>query len=323
MSSNYQIPEVSGELVADVAKTLANSSAPMSLIQLINCYVGQFGDEYVRRAAIAGVQLGMIQGTSVAYSCVESQKSLLKKVSKSELHIPFQAALQNYGPFLMYADYLGKHYGSLSAATRARGLFQIQISPEKVEKTLRQWGKYSELIEENGQELRIKVKVDNLLFDYAKRLVEALEAELQAKLFTIDMLGAEVFAYLDSNNIKLDDLAKALRNYESDSKPSAARSLELYERFVHTLANQKGVNVQKPTGLMNWVDGFERKDLPSNLLHVCHGMVGIRNMSHHNPDVETGKPWAISKQAALTSTLLVPIVIRSMFLSISKAEYEF
>lgn len=323
MPSTYQIPEVSGELIVDVSKTMANSPTPLSLNQLINCFVGQFGDEYVRRAAIAAVQLGLIYGNSASYSCVESHRDLLKKVSKSELHIPLQLGLQNYGPFLMYVDYLGKHYTSLSAATRVRGLFEIQTSPEKVEKTLRQWGKYSELIEGEGQELRIKIKVDNLLFDYAKRLVESLEAELQAKLFTIDMLGAEVFAYLDSNDIKLDDLAKALRNYESDPKPSAARSLETYEKFVHSLANLRGVNMQKFTGLMGWVDGFERKDIPANLWQVCHGMVGLRNMSHHNPDAETGRTWDISKQAALTGTLLVPIVIRSMFLSAVKNQYEF
>jgi len=323
MASEYQVPDVSGEIIADAAKTLANSPSPMTMMQLTNCYVGQFSSEYVRRAAIACVQLGLAEQSAGHFTCVETHRDVLKKARKDEMRVAFGYGLQNYGPFLLYADYLSKGFSTVDAATRTKGLFQIQTSPDKIEKNLKGWGKYAGLFEDSPSGLKIKVHTDHLLVDYVKKLVEALEAELQSKLFTIDMLGPEVFTYLDSSGIKLDDVAKALRNYETDPKTSAGRSLEIFEKFVHTLAGQKGVNNQKPTGLMNWVDGFQRQDLPSNLLHVCHGMVGMRNMTHHNPDVETGHEWNISKQAALTSTLLVPIVIRAVYLYASARKQEF
>jgi hypothetical protein len=162
------------------------------------------------------------------------------------------------------------------------------------------------------------------LFDYVKQLVEALEAELQAKLFTIDMLGPEVFTYLDTNGVKLDEIARALRNYEVDPKPSASRSMDIYESFVHLIAGQNGVDVSKPKGLSEWVESLKSKKLiASNLLLLHHGLIGIRNMTHHNPDSETGKAWNITKQAALVSTLVVPIIMRTTYLYIMKKEQEF
>jgi hypothetical protein len=322
--TEYQLPDVSGELIADVAKTLANSATPMTVAQLADCYVGQFGQEYVRRAAQASSQLGLADAKAGGFACSENHRDILKKASKPDLKVAFRGGLQNYGPFLLYADYLSKSFTSLEAAMRIKGIFKIQAAPDKVERSLKGWGKYADLIVEDRTGLKIKVQTQNLPFDYVKKLVEALEAELQAKLFTIDMLGPEVFAYLDNNEIKLDDMAKALRNYETDPKPSASRSLDIYERFVHTIAKERGVDVQKSKGLMEWVDGLRSKgDLAANLLHLCHGMVGVRNMTHHDPDSETGQPWHISMKGALTSTLLVSITIRTMYLYIMQRKQEF
>jgi hypothetical protein len=38
----------------------------------------------------------------------------------------------------------------------------------------------------------------------------------------------------------------------------------------------------------------------------------MRNMTHHDPDKETALPWAITKEGALITTLLVPVIMRSM-----------
>jgi hypothetical protein len=324
LSFNYQIPEVSGELIADVAKTLANSPVSMSLARLAECYTGQFSPEYVRRAVVASAQMELTELKGAAYACSESQRDILRKASKPELKLAFRGGLQNYGPFLLFADYVSKGFSAMDAATRTKGLFAIQAVPDKIEKALRGWGKYAELIEETGTRLRIKVQTDHLLLDYVKKFVDSLEAELQAKLFTIDMLGPEIFTYLDTHEIKLDDIAKALRNYETDPKPSAARALEVFERLAHTLADEKGVNTQKSRGLMEWLEQLRsQKEVASNLLLLCHGMVGLRNMTHHNPDSETGIPWNISKQGALVGTLLVPIAIRTLYLYVMQRKQEF
>ena len=324
--SEYLIPEVRGDLVADVAKTLANSRKPMTLSELSRSFEGQYSPEYVRRAAIACSQLKLAIVQDGTFACNESDRDDLKKATKSELCIPFRKRLQDYAPFLLFVDILSKQFSSIESAMRIRGILNIAMAPKKLERTLKGWGKYAQVIEELEQgKISICIETEKLLADYVKKLVESLEAEISAKIFTIDMLGPEVFAYLDSQGISLTDIAQALRNYEKDPKPSASRACEIFEAFIHSLAQTKGIFVPKPRPTLNdWCEGLRsQKEVPSNLLLACHGLVGIRNMTHHNPDAETGRPWNISKQAALTSTLLVPILIRSVYLYSTQRNQEF
>jgi len=324
--SEYAIPEVTGELITDVAKTLANSRKPLALKELSRSFEGQFSAEYVRRAAIVCGQVKLAVFQSGTYVCNEADRDDLKKATRSELYVSFRKRLQDYAPFLLYIDLLSKEFSSLESAMRIRGILNIDASPEKLERILRGWGKYARIIEESKEgKIAICVETEKLLADYVRKLIESLEAEIRAKIFTIDMLGPEVFAYLDSQGIGLTDIAQALRNYEVDPKPSASRSCEVFEAFIYSLAQTKGVSVPKPRPtLMDWCDGLRaQKEISANLLLVCHGLVGIRNMTHHNPDSETGKVWNISKQAALTSTLLVPIVIRSVYLYSTQRNQEF
>ncbi len=320
------IPEVKAEVIADVAKTLANSKNPLTLNELSKSYTKEYSPEYIRRAAVASAQMKLAVFESGAYACNESDRDDLKKAMRSELFGPFAKRLQDFGPFLLYADLVSKEFSSIESATRIRGILDIDVEPEKLERALRGWGKYAKLIEESKQgEIKICIDTDKFVGDYIKRLMESLEAEISAKIFTIDMLGPEVFAYLDGQGISLTQIAYALRNYESDSQHSAARSTEVFEAFMHALIQTKGIQIPKPRQtLMDWVEGLRsNKEIPANLLLACQGLVGIRNMTHHNPDSETGLSWNISKQAALTSTLLVPITIRSVYLYAMQRKQEF
>src|SRR6266487_3962115 len=128
---SYQIPDVSADLISDVAKTLANSPSPMSVSQITECYVNQFGGEYVRRAAVASAQLGLSELIKGEYVCAEGHRDVLRKATKSELRVAFRGGLQNYGPFLLYADYLSKAFSSLEAASRTKGIFESSLIQTK------------------------------------------------------------------------------------------------------------------------------------------------------------------------------------------------
>jgi hypothetical protein len=107
---NYQIPQVKGELIADVAKTLANSGKPLKLKELAKCFEGQYSEEYVRRAAVACSQIGLATYETGVYTFNESERNDLKRATKSELYITFRKRLQDYTPFLLYVDFLSKEY---------------------------------------------------------------------------------------------------------------------------------------------------------------------------------------------------------------------
>src|SRR5438445_12916343 len=108
MTKGYQIPDVSAALIADLAKTLANSASSMTLSELADCYVGQFKSDSVRRATIANVQLGFAEANQAVYSCSEIHRDVLKKADKSELKIAFRGAQQNEGPSVLCSDCLSK-----------------------------------------------------------------------------------------------------------------------------------------------------------------------------------------------------------------------
>lgn len=325
-TKGYLIPEVAGELVADVAKTIASSPRPLSQSEVVKCFEGQYTPEYISRAILAGLQIKILSQTAEkGYVASEESRDDLKRANRKELSVPFRKHLQDFSPFLLYIDFVSKGYPSIEAARKTGGIFSISAAPEKINTTLRGWGTYSGLVSYNRQtgNITINIETEKLLTQYVKKLLDALEAELRAKVFAIDMLGSNVFAYFDQKGLSLNDFATALRNYEADPKPSAGRALETFEAFVYAIADDKGIPVQKPKTLSEWCDGLRAKrEIPSNQLLLCHGLIGARNMTHHNPDAETGQPWIISRQAALTFILLSIVAIRSVYMYVDNRTQE-
>jgi hypothetical protein len=192
---------------------------------------------------------------------------------------------------------------------------------------LRRWGMFSKLIELDKKtgKLGIKLDIEKLSVEYVMRLLKAFEAELKAKFFIIDMLGPEVFAYLDQKHIGLDEITSALLEYESDTRGAASRATQTFELFLWRLAEDAGVDpkILKGAGIIEIADALRAQDgLLSKHIHLCHWIGSIRNMTHHGPDKETGKTWDISKQGALLSTLFVPAAVRSLYLYSKERKQE-
>jgi hypothetical protein len=322
----YLIPDVSAEIVMDVAKILANSATPMNETDVGACFERPYAPNYITSALAVCSQLGLAEEREGAYSGAELLRSDVKRASKKELFVPFQACLKNYPPFLLYVDFASKGYDSVGSAARTKGIFKIASSLKIVESSLRRWGIYSKLMEvdkKSGKPV-LKIDVDRLSAEYVMRLLKAFEAELKAKVFMIDMLGPEVFAYLDQKQIKLDDLTDALLEYETNSKGAASKATQTFELFLWRLLEDSGVGPITGSGPIQLADTLaKQKSVLSNHTHISHGIGGIRNMTHHDPDKESGSAWTISKQGALLTTLLVPATIRSIYLYSKEKKQEF
>jgi hypothetical protein len=327
-STDYVIPDVSAELVMDVSKILANSAASMTETQVAECFAKKYTLFYVRSALVVSNQLGISTASSIgAYVISERLRSDIKRASREELYVPFQACLKNYAPFLLFVDFVSKGYSSSDSAARTRGILNIKANLKIVENSLRRWGIYSKLIEleKKTGKLGLKLSIDRLSVEYVARLLKAFEAELKAKVFIIDMLGPEVFAYLDRKQISLDELTAALLEYESDTKAAASRATQTFELFLWRLAEDAGIDPKtlRGAGTIEIADALRaQKCLLGKHLHLCHCLGSIRNMTHHDPDKETGKIWDMSKQGALLSTLFVPAVIRSLYLFSKEKKQE-
>lgn len=208
-----------------------------------------------------------------------------------------------------------------------RGIFRVQSAEKIVESKLRNWGLFTRLInaDESGI-LSIPEAERGLPSEYIESLMKALRADLQAKIFLIETMSQQAFVYITRKGIGLEDLSDALLGYETNPKTSANKACQTFEYFLYKLGEDVGANVQTLNGIIeyaNAIRGFRRDAILNNQLHLCHGIGGLRNMAHHDPDKETGKPWIFTPQGAIISSLVVPTMIRSLYLYWKEKKQEF
>ncbi|RLI41139.1 hypothetical protein DRO69_11965 [Candidatus Bathyarchaeota archaeon] len=307
----------------DVAKAVASSPHSLSKEDLIRSF--KKSRQYILSAVSQALQLGLIEIQNGLYTSSANYRDLIKRCDRSQLYLPFREALQSYPPFLLYADFITKGYSSMDSATMTRGIFKISSSEEIVEKSFRNWGIYAQLIsKDTSGALFIPEAEMGLPAKYVENLLKALRAELQAKIFVIETMSQQAFAYLAERGIDITDLTDALINYEKDPKVSAYKACRTFEHFLFKLGEDVGANVSACNGIIEYADAIRGENaILKNQLHLCHGIGGLRNMADHDPDKETGEPWIFTPQGAIVSSLLVPTMVRNVYLYWKEKKQEF
>jgi hypothetical protein len=323
MSLQFAVLDVSAEFMMDVAKAVASSPHPLRKEDLIRSF--KKSRTYISNAISQALQLGLIELQDNLYVGSERYRDLIKRSERSQLYLPLREALQRYPPFLLYIDFISKGYPSKESSTMTRGIFRIQSSEEIVEKSFKNWGLYAQLIYvDTSGGLSIPEAERGLPSEYVESLIKALRAELQASIFLIETMSQQAFVYLTEKKIGIEDLSDALMNYEKDPKASANKACQTFEHFLFKLGEDVGANVSTCNGVIEYADAIRgQNQVLKNQLHLCHGIGGLRNMAHHDPDKETGKPWNFSPQGAIISSLIVPTMIRSLYLYWREKKQEF
>jgi hypothetical protein len=325
MSSQFDVSKVSAEFMMDVAKAVASSPHPLSRKDLIKSF--EKSDVYVTKAISQCLQLGLISIQDGQYVSSDKYGDLIKRSERSQLHLALRQALQSYPPFLLYLDFISKGYSSEQSATMTTGIFRIQSPRESVETMFRNWGLQTSLITTDPSgSLSIPEARKGLPSEYVASLMKALRASLQASIFLIETMSPPAYAYLTEKHIGIEDLSNALLIYETDPKGSANKACQTFEHFMFAYGEDAGADLKTCDGTMeyaNEIRGTEKSNILTNQLHLCHGVGALRNMSHHNPDKETGKEWIFTPQGAIISTLVVPTMIRSIYLYWKEKKQEF
>lgn len=323
MSLQFAVLDVSAEFMMDVAKAVASSPHPLSKEDVIRSF--KKSKPYISNAISQALQLGLIESQNNLYVGSERYRDLIKRSDRSQLYLPLREALQRYPPFLLYIDFISKGYSSEESANMTRGIFRMQSSEDIVEKSFRKWGLYAGLIiADSSGVLSIPEAERGLPSEYVENLIKALRAELQASIFIIETMSQQAFVYLTEKKIGIEDLADALISYEKDPKASANKACQTFEHFLFKLGEDVGANVSTCNGVIEYADAIRgQNEIMRNQLHLCHGIGGLRNMAHHDPDKETGKPWSFTPQGAIISSLIVPTMIRSLYLYWKEKKQEF
>lgn len=323
MSLQFAVLEVSAEFMMDVAKAVASSPHPLSKKDILNSFTkSRF---YVSNALSQCLQLGLVVSQDGLYVSSERYRDLIKRSDRSQLYLPLREALQRYPPFLLYIDFISKGYSSEESAKMTVGIFRMQSPEKRVERSFRNWGLRTYLINvDSSGTFSIPEAEKGLPSEYVESLMKALRADLQARIFLIETMSQQAFVYLTEKGIEIDDLSNALINYENDPKASAYKACQTFEHFLFKLGEDVGANVSNCKGTMEYADAIRRtKEILRNQLHLSHGIGALRNMTHHDPDKETGKIWTFTPQGAIISTLVVPTMIRSLYLYWKESKQEF
>jgi hypothetical protein len=326
----YSVPAVPPVLVMDVCK-FASSAAASTFARknVIECFRGKFQETYINRAIQAALQLRLIEEDAKGQiQCSQRFREDIRKATKEQLNLPFRQALQDYPPFIVYADLLSKGYQSNDASSAVHGIFSTKTSSSIIEQSFRLWGVYSGIIEQDEKRkmLRLTIDTEKLMADYVKNLLESLASDFKAKIFMVDRLTNELYAYLTKKNINIQELVDALRGYESNPSESVNKGSKILESYLYKVAEDCGINVTTCRGMTELADALRQKSPPlilKNQRNACQGLASIRNISSHGVDPETGKPWKVNEDAALASILLTPIIMRSVYLYINRDTQEF
>lgn len=314
MSAQFRILDVSAEFLMDIAKIVSSSPHPLSKEDILASF--RKNKRYVANGLSQCLQLGLVVLQDRLYVGSEKHGDLIKRSDRPQLYIPFRDALQKYSPFLLYSDFISKSYSSNETAAIVKGILRIQISETIIEQSLRRWGKYAKLIMEDSEgNLHIPEAKKGLPSKYIQSLLKALQAELRASIFLIETMGQQAYMYLSKKGIGIEELANALVNYEKKPKLSATRACQTFEHFLFKFGEDVGVDVSRYSGIIELANAIRgQRVMLRNQCHICHGIGGLRNMAHHDPDKETGKVWNFTPQGAIISILAVPTMIRSLYL---------
>jgi hypothetical protein len=324
MPSDFVIPDVTSEAIMIVTKLVSIATSPLSLSDISKGVQDRFKESHTRLIIAASLQLKLLQEKNSNYVVNPKYQDSVKRANKNELLPLFRQALQDYPPFLLYADLLSKDFSSVNAVNMVRGALQINSATNAVEKALRNWGISAKLIINQNGVLSIPDAEKGLPSNYVQDLLKALDSEFHAKMFLINTFGQEVYACLTTLGLDISDLAKSLIEYESDSKNSLDRSGQFFENYLIQFGTSIGIKVIGKNGVNAAVDEFfNQKKILKNQKYVANGAGGARNIGAHAVDSETGKAWAVTPQASLAITLLVPVMIRSIYLHIKNSQQVF
>ncbi len=324
MTNGFILTDVSSESIMNMAKVVSNAPISMEFGDIVTALENKWKENYLKQVITSCVQLSILQKDGNGYVVNSKQRDAIRRANKDELIAFFRVALQNYPPFLMYADLLSNGYSSEDSASMTRGIMKIGTSLTVVEKALRLWGTDTKLIVNEDGKLRIPEGEKGLPSNYVKDLLKALDSELHAKMFLIETLNPEVYNYLTSLEMDISELAKALIEYEQDPKQSLNRASQFFEIFLAKFGIEITTSLQGKNGVNEMVKALsDNGKILTNQKNLGNGLGGCRNISAHGVDKETQKEWNVSPQASLSAMLLIPAVIRSYYFYVKKQQQEF
>lgn len=309
------LQDVTGQIAMDVAKALSLAAKPMPDGDVTRAFEA-FSAPQVRRALGLLEVIGLAKQTPGGWEY--TGPASVRSAHRDHLAAYFGRSLIGYAPFVTFATLLSQGYDGSAAAQITRGVYDLGASVDTVRRVLSSWGRYSELLGDDGVS-PIVAPLDPAELTVIHKLIEATQDRFRANMFVAAELGPQLTAALVAAGGSPDDIARGI--VEHVRQPTAAISgpANALEQFLTS-------NQPLPKGPHSNLGPLADSLLAQGTIlrthkNLCYGVAGYRNASTHGPDPDTAKPWTVSPDAALVGTLMALQALKSVYSYItSKAQ---
>jgi len=241
----YNIPEVSAEAIMITVEGICLSGEKGLTLKEVSSYINKT-NEYAKRCINAAIQLGMIRRVDDKY-IAEAESEEIPKVKKEVWPILFRKFLQRYKPFILFAALINRGDSIEEVCRKLKTILNITSNTKIIDKSLVTWGKYSNILESENGTIKLKDIQDEKTALYIKELISSLGDELKIRIYVENKLTDVVFSYLQPDEVEF--IVKAFKEYQSDPRSAIEDMGKAFEDFLRRVGADRKVDLSRANGI--------------------------------------------------------------------------
>lgn len=284
-----------------------------------NNTVARFADESdrkVRESVKVLRELGIVLGDGDLTLDIE-YNDLIQQLSPDNRNTVIEMALLRHQPFINYATYLNQGYSSEQASKMVYAAYEeIASDEEYIQTYFERLGQYGGILTEEGE---ISVEVREIPADSThsvENLREALNSELEIRIYFNQVLGEELTSFLDTDT--KTDLADGFLKHTRNPRDAISATGRAFEDFLRHVGDEYGSDDRdygSASGIIPVVNHLQGDDLVKRVhKRRVFALAEIRNKGGaHGDDTEVLERWDTSAEVALNCAFSATLLIRSIF----------
>jgi hypothetical protein len=313
---SYRVDTANPQLIADAAEG-AYHKGGLSFEDLVT-YLGK-GTRTAQRVLVGGTQLKILTEEGNNYRVTKDGADLAKATQEQRPAV-FKKFLVKYDPFIIFGMLVLKGNPLEDAVRKVKVIYNIPDDEGTILQAFRSWGLYTGAIEKTKDGYIVGIKnQDELLAQYIRDLVQAVQSEYTARLFISHKIRE--YAFRDLGDEEKDQFVDALMHFGTDGEKAVHQTGKAFETFLRKLGNERSLGTSNASGigpLANILKGANV--IVEQQRKLCETVAVYRNAADHGIDKDTMKHWKIEEDASLEAILLALTTTRSIYTYVHDSE---
>lgn len=242
---------------------------------------------------------------------------LIQQLPPDDRNSVIEKALLRHQPFIDYATYLNQGYSSEQASKMVYAAYGEMANKEEYMQTyFERLGQYAGILTEEGD---VSIEVREIPTDSAQsieHLREALDSELEIRIYLDEVLGEELMSFLDEDTKA--DLVNGYLKHTQSPRDGISATGRAFEDFLRHIGDEYGSDERdygSASGIIPVVNHLQGDDLVKRVhKRRVFALAEIRNKGGaHGDDTEVLERWDTSTEVALDCAISATLLMRSIF----------